>query len=185
MQCAANKLAYQKTYRAKNREAIAAQNKQWKLDNKEAINARNKQRLDADPDLAERKREYQRKWYADNYKGKPNSKAKSAQRRERYATDPNYKTRQRIHSDMYKVTRGILKSGKMFALLGCTLDELSAHIEAQFEEGMSFDNLGQWELDHVKPLHTFDLTDEAQLQTACHYSNTRPLWRQDNRRYQT
>ena len=37
------------------------------------------------------------------------------------------------------------------------------------------------ELDHVKPLSSFDLTDINQLQQADHYTNIQPLLAKDNR----
>lgn len=45
---------------------------------------------------------------------------------------------------------------------------------------MSWDNYGEWEIDHIKPCCSFDLSlPENQL--ACfNYQNTRPLWRVDN-----
>ena len=139
------------------------------------------------PEDREERRKYWNDWYSKNKHAKSQAclgytKRVSDRRKERYATDPNYKIKQRVHSDMWKITRGILKSGWLFKLLGCTLDEFSTHIEAQFEEGMTFDNLGEWEVDHIKALGVFDLTDPDQLATACHYTNTRPLWKKDNRK---
>lgn len=42
--------------------------------------------------------------------------------------------------------------------------------------------MGEWEIDHKRPLASFDLTDEAQLREAAHYTNLQPLWRLDNRK---
>jgi hypothetical protein len=39
-----------------------------------------------------------------------------------------------------------------------------------------------WHLDHIRPLSSFDLTDEAQLKEAMHYTNLQPLWARDNLR---
>ncbi len=164
----------QREYAARNKEKIRERAKKYREANKDKI-------AKAFKEWAEKNRPVTRRYkkHTDGF-GKAIDRAR--QRRERYASDPNYKLRQRIHSDMWKVTRGVLRSGKMFRLLGCSLDELSAHIEAQFVEGMSFDNLGEWEVDHIQPLHTFDLTDPEQLAKACHFSNLRPLWVKDNRK---
>lgn len=59
-------------------------------------------------------------------------------------------------------------------------DELRAHLEAQFQAGMSWDNYGEWHIDHIKPLASFDLEDTDQLKLACHYTNLQPLWAKDN-----
>ena len=41
--------------------------------------------------------------------------------------------------------------------------------------------MGTKDLDHIKPLAVFDLTDSKQLAEACHYTNMRPLWSSANR----
>ena len=38
------------------------------------------------------------------------------------------------------------------------------------------------ELDHVRPLSSFDLTNPKQLKEAAHYSNIQPLLKSDNRK---
>jgi hypothetical protein len=54
------------------------------------------------------------------------------------------------------------------------------HIEQQFVDGMTWDNWGEWHLDHIRPLASFNLVDRDQFLTACHYSNYQPLWATDN-----
>ena len=64
--------------------------------------------------------------------------------------------------------------------LGCSIDEFKQHIECLFRQGMSWNNYGQWQLDHVRSLSTFDLSDRQQYAAAAHYSNYQPLWKADN-----
>jgi hypothetical protein len=45
---------------------------------------------------------------------------------------------------------------------------------------MSWDNYGEWQIDHIKPLSKFDLTDRQQLHEACNFNNLQPLWAEDN-----
>ena len=49
-------------------------------------------------------------------------------------------------------------------------------------DGMNFNNYGDWELDHIKPLTKYDLTDENEIRECFHYSNIQPLWKIDNRK---
>jgi broad-specificity NMP kinase len=48
---------------------------------------------------------------------------------------------------------------------------------------MTWSNYGKdgWELDHIKPLSSFDLVDPDQFKDACHYTNLAPVWRAHNR----
>ena len=53
-------------------------------------------------------------------------------------------------------------------------------MEAQFQDGMSWENKGSWAVDHIRPLSSFNFDDEAEQRAACHYSNLQPLWASDN-----
>lgn len=39
---------------------------------------------------------------------------------------------------------------------------------------------GTWQIDHIEPLCSFDLSDRIELLKACHYSNLRPLWNEEH-----
>jgi hypothetical protein len=69
------------------------------------------------------------------------------------------------------------------SLIGCSKSGLVARIEAQFIPGMSWENYGRggWEIDHIKPCASFDLTDPAQQAACFHFTNLRPRWASDNR----
>lgn len=55
-----------------------------------------------------------------------------------------------------------------------------SHLESLFKPGMSWENHGEWHIDHILPLASFDLTDEQQAAKACHYTNLQPLWASEN-----
>ena len=47
---------------------------------------------------------------------------------------------------------------------------------------MNWDNYGiVWEIDHIKPCDSFDLTNDEQQKQCFHYKNTRPLLISENR----
>lgn len=70
------------------------------------------------------------------------------------------------------------KNAKSEYILGCTIEEFKKHIEKKFTKGMSFDNYGEWHLDHIKPLAL--ATTEEEVVNLNHYTNFQPLWAEDN-----
>ena len=97
----------------------------------------------------------------------------------RYRTDPGYRMMTACRARMRNAMLG--KGKRDYAIIGCGKEQLRAHLEALFLPGMSWENYGQWEVDHIRPCSSFDLLDPAQQRTCFHYSNLRPLWRHDNR----
>jgi len=55
-------------------------------------------------------------------------------------------------------------------------------LEKLFKPGMTWDNHGEWEIDHIRPLTSFDLVDRLQFLEAVHYTNLQPLWAGENRK---
>jgi len=73
---------------------------------------------------------------------------------------------------------GYKKNTKTERILGCELNHFIQYIEKQFTDGMSWDNYGEWHVDHIKPLMVAN-TEEEVLQLN-HYTNLQPLWSKDN-----
>jgi hypothetical protein len=71
------------------------------------------------------------------------------------------------------------KSKHTIDYLGCSIEELKAHIEPQLKEGMSWDNYGEWHIDHIIPIKYGSPTLEEVVRRL-HYKNTQPLWATDN-----
>jgi hypothetical protein len=72
----------------------------------------------------------------------------------------------------------IIKNNKTFDIVGCEPSELKIYIEQQFQNGMSWDNYGEWHIDHIIPLNSAKSEDE--IYKLCHYTNLQPLWAHDN-----
>jgi hypothetical protein len=69
-------------------------------------------------------------------------------------------------------------------VLGCTIPEFRAHLEAQFRPGMTWETYGRgdggcWEIDHVVLLK-YGNPSVAEVFTRLHYTNTQPLLRVEN-----
>ncbi len=76
---------------------------------------------------------------------------------------------------------GMDRLEKFRKLTGLTPKEMKAWIEAQFLDGMSWENRQEWQIDHVEPVCAFDLRKSGQQRKCFHHRNLRPLWSGDNR----
>ena len=97
-----------------------------------------------------------------------------------FSTNINGYLASKCRTRLWNALDGNTKIGSAVADLGCTIDELRVHLESQFQHGMSWDNRGEWHIDHKKALANFDLTDREELLKAVHYTNLQPLRAVDN-----
>ena len=74
------------------------------------------------------------------------------------------------------------KSASTLSLLGCSIDTLKTYLSTKFTDGMSWENYGQWHVDHIIPCAKFDLSEEVSQRECFHYTNLQPLWAIDNLR---
>jgi hypothetical protein len=66
------------------------------------------------------------------------------------------------------------KQGKTIDLLGYSAEELKNHIELLFTDGMTWENYGEWHIDHIIPICNFDTQTPPSIVNAL--NNLRPLW---------
>ena len=73
---------------------------------------------------------------------------------------------------------GYSKNTETEKMIGCSFDYLENHLEKQFEDGMSWDNMGEWHIDHRLPLAA--AKNKGELLKLSHYSNLQPMWAKEN-----
>lgn len=115
------------------------------------------------------------------YKNKPEVKAKENERRlNRYYKDKLFAIKKNIRDRTSKAIKAKrwYKTTGFNSYIGCSLDELKIHLETRFTEGMTWDNYGLWEIDHIIPISSANSEPEA-IKLA-HYTNLQPLWAADN-----
>ena len=62
------------------------------------------------------------------------------------------------------------------------MEEYTLYLESKFTPIMTWDNYATyWEIDHIKPICKFDLSNEGEMKKCFHFSNTQPLTRDENR----
>lgn len=117
------------------------------------------------------------------WKIKNRDKRKAAQKARhniRYKKEPMYKFKYLLRRRIYKALNGLTKGSTTIDLLGCSIECAKEYLENKFEPGMTWKNWGEWHLDHIKLLVSFDLSIKEQLKEACNYTNLQPLWASDN-----
>ena len=98
--------------------------------------------------------------------------------------DPKYKLGPRTRTAVYTCLkeRNVAKYRSTFDLLGYTLEELMIHLEKQFTEGMTWDNYGEWHVDHKIPMTSFNFetVEDREFKLCWCLDNLQPLWGPDN-----
>jgi hypothetical protein len=162
-------------YRETNKEKLKEYNREYRKNNKEKLKESAREYWKDNKDwLSERNREYNRE-YKKNNKEKINER--EGKRRE---SDYFFKMKCNLRTRTYLA----FKRKKWFKgkgtekMLGTTFDIAHKHISRQFTEGMSWNNYGEWHIDHIIPLASANTEDE--LIKLCHYTNLQPLWAADN-----
>lgn len=168
------RIEYGKQYRKKNREKWAEYSKQYREKNREKIREKIKQYREKNQEkLTE---------YIKQYREKNRKKIRewtNQYTKQRLETDPLFKAKRALRRAVVGAFKRISKNKPTRAeqLLGCNWLEAKAHFERLFKEGMSWENHGEWHIDHIKPVASFK---ENELHLMNHISNLQPLWAEDN-----
>ena len=147
----------EKRWRDKNKEKTSQRTKKWALNNKERMN-----------NLIASWRERNPEKY----------KSIALKHRSKIC----YKISRTFRNRMVTSIKQGKEDKKVFELLGYTIDELIIHLQKQFVEGMDWDNYGDWHIDHINPISSFDISSYEcdEFKVAWGLANLRPLWAKDN-----
>ncbi len=165
-------------YAVSDKEAHRAGKSAWRSANREKVKARAAAWNAANPGKVKasiskwkaQNREHVREYHAVYTAG-------------RKASDPSFDVVTRLRIRLIKcLSRSGARTAPTMQLVGCTREELVAHIEAQFLPGMTWENRSEWHVDHIRPCASFDMLDPEQQRACFHYTNLQPLWAADNLR---
>ena len=176
-----------KLYREKNKEHLSNVAKQFAKNNPEKIKQYKAKWKRNNPDIVRRhSREFyhrnlesvktRKKIYSSNNKEKIN--AYNRKRRQKNDVKINVN----IGNQLRQTMKGLKKGERWFDILGYNIDDLMARLQSMFLDGMSFDNYGEWHIDHIRPISSFDFSNDP-FKTAkkCWaLSNLQPLWATEN-----
>ena len=141
------------------------------------------------------------KVYKDSYRSDPAKIVLEQKTRKKYNARPEVQAKRREYVNArrkdpirrldHSVSTGVWKSlkgnkaGRSWEkLVDYSLSDLKKHLEQQFIEGMTWDNYGEWHVDHIIPKAVFKITGSDCVAFRCCWSleNLRPLWKIENLR---
>jgi hypothetical protein len=104
--------------------------------------------------------------------------------RESRRVNLNVKVAKIARNQVYRIVSQakIKKVGKTFDVLGYSVDDFIRHMEGLFSEEMNWGNYGDvWEIDHVKPIMSFDIKSMKDVSEVNALSNLMPILKQDHK----
>lgn len=165
----------------KNKDTLEKQ-KEWRdSDRGKDIKHQNYKRLFSDPLTKEMYEAKQKEW-RDSKEGK----LIKNKLQKKYYKDPIKKLQVTMRARMWKILTGKqrVKDKKTFDIIGCNTSELITYIESKFLKKMSWDNYGEWHVDHIIPLAYFeknyDMNNIFYQKIAFNYNNLQPMWASEN-----
>ena len=153
-----------KKYREKNKEKLSIKHRLWYEDNKDKWNTYIKEYRENNVDkIRQIKRDYERN---------------------RKATDPLYKLISNFRTAIYQVLKesNVDKNKHYFDILQYTPEQLITHLESQFKDTMSWDNYGEWHVDHKLPITHFNIVEmgDDEFMKCWALGNLQPMWGIEN-----
>ena len=164
-----------KKYLDNNRIILSEKKKKYYLNNKDKINSKN--------------REINKVWY------QLNKENKLKYLKNWYRLNPGYNTnyhKNRRNTDiLFRIITNVRRRTNLFLkqknnslntteLIGVDYNSFKEYFEKLFDEKMSWENYGEWEVDHIVPLSSAKTKEE--IYELAKYTNLQPLWKIDNKR---
>lgn len=194
-----------KVYRDKNRKSLEAKQRQWRINNKEKYKSRvakwrednkevikqrradfyvnNKERLNITTrdHYKNNKEKYRQRQNLYDIKNKDRLlEARRIWERDKLKNDVQYKLQKLLRGRIRIALKNGVKCHGTTELIGCSIQEFRDYMESKFKPGMTWDNHGEWHIDHIIPISWYNLENEYCLKAACNYKNMQPLWAKEN-----
>jgi len=158
------KIAARKRWERKNSDHIKAIRNRWRTEHRERIAAQTKLR---------------------NSKNLEQYKARVRRAYEKNRENLTWVISNRMRCRMWMTLRNSKARRSWESLVGYSREDLIAHLESLFSEGMTWGKFfeGEIEIDHKRPIASFVYVSpqDKQFQQCWALSNLRPLWKRDNR----
>jgi len=170
--------AAKKRWRDKNPAKQRALTLAWQRKNRDRINKQYRDRYAANPELYRTKVKAKRQRMSEKYR------AQIKRARTKMRSTSEGMLYHRMSQSIREALRGATRRRKWEDLLGYSVDELKAHLESQFTEGMTWNKFfgGGIHIDHIIPRMNFNYTSPNDLQFKQCWAllNLRPIWPTEN-----
>jgi len=160
---------YSKQYYKNNIEKIRESKRKWNKNNSEYMKKYQKNNR-------ERINECSRKQYKNNPE-KINARIK------KFRSIPQNRLRNRIITAINISLKHNKGDRHWEDLVGYKLQNLIAHLESLFKDGMTWQNMNKWEIDHKRPISSFNFEsyEDKEFKECWVLDNLQPLWTYENR----
>ena len=126
--------------------------------------------------------EYHKQWRTENVNKW--RKTKRDYERNRKARDPLYKLISNFRTAIYQVLKesNVEKNKHYFDILQYTPEQLITHLELKFKDTMTWDNYGEWHVDHKLPITHFNIQEmgDSEFMKCWSLDNLQPMWGDEN-----
>jgi hypothetical protein len=173
-----------RAYRIKSKEQIADKNHKYYTANKEKVLHANRLYRESHVESIR----IQRQSYRNRVDVKEHIKQKNKEHlpkrkeaiKRRRRQDSNFQLAEILRSKIHKMLKN--QPTSYIQIVGCGVDWLRSWIEYQFEDGMTWDNLGTyWQIDHILPINGFEMQNPRDRQVCFRWTNLQPLTARANR----
>jgi predicted transcriptional regulator len=146
------------------KERLKKNHKKWAEQNKEHLNKYIKEYRENNVDkIRQIKRDYERN---------------------RKVNDPLYKLVANFRTAIWTVLKEnrVDKNQSYFDVLQYTPEQLIVHLEKQFTEGITWENYGEWHVDHKLPISSFNIQEmgDSEFMKCWSLENLQPMWGEEN-----
>ena len=128
------------------------------------------------------KKAISQKKYMATEKGKIARLAGGKKYRIKYRTNLKNRLNRNIGNAIYQNLKGFKRGRHWENLVKWTLQQLKNRFVQLFEPGMTWDNYGEWHIDHKIPISAFNFTKPENLdfKRCWALSNLQPMWAKEN-----
>jgi len=168
---------FSKGYRKKHKEELSSYHSKWREENKEKLKVKRAAYYQANKDKIKTKV----KAYTQTIAGKTSAK----KARDKIRSTKHGQLRHNISSAVR--LKLLNHGGKKYRasidkVLPFKIEDLVTRLESMFKPGMTWENYGDWHVDHIKPDISFKYTsvNEPEFAKSWALDNLQPLWANEN-----